>query len=111
MVVEGFFPNYPVIFDTNGVPVWWARRENPFLLAPLPNGNLATLPISGGMVERRLDGAVVRRLDTEGAPSDFHDVLLLPNGNYVLATFDSRSCDLSAWGSRLTPASSTTSRS
>jgi hypothetical protein len=98
VLVQGFFPNYPVIFDTNGVPVWWKSRENTFLLAPLPNGNLATLPFTGGMVERRLDGTVARMLNTQGAPSDFHDVLLLPNGNYVLATADPRPCDLSAWG-------------
>lgn len=98
VMVEGFFPNYPVIFDTNGVPVWWKAREDTFLLAPLPNGNLATLPFGGGMVERRIDGTAVRLLNTQGAPSDFHDVLLLPNGNYVLVTFDARPCDLSAWG-------------
>jgi hypothetical protein len=99
VVIAGFEPNVPVIFDTNGVPVWWAERQSTFVLAPLPNGNLVTLPHQGGMIERRLDGTPVRVLNTRGATSDFHDVLLLPNGNYVLATIDPRPCDLSLWGS------------
>lgn len=97
-IITGFQPNRPVIFDTNGVPVWWSEPTPTFLTTPLPNGNLATLNYAGGMVERSLDGAIVRELDTVGAPSDFHDVLLLPNGNYVLATYDIRPCDLTAWG-------------
>jgi hypothetical protein len=97
-IITGFDPNVPVIFDTNGVPVWWTERQTSFLLAPLSNGNLATLNYWGGMVERRLDGTPTRLLNTRGAPSDFHDVLLLPNGNYVLATFDVRRCNLSRWG-------------
>jgi hypothetical protein len=97
-IIEGSVPNVPVIFDTNGVPVWWTERQPSFLLAPLPNGNLATLSYGGRMVERRLNGRPIRVLHTQGAPSDFHDVLLLPNGHYVLATVDVRRCRLSAWG-------------
>ncbi len=97
-LVNGLAPNRPVIFDGNGVPVWWSEEYPAVLTTPLPNGNLATLHYSGGMLERRLDGTTVRTLDTEGAPSDFHDVLLLPNGNYALVTFDGRPCDLSPWG-------------
>lgn len=98
-LMSGFGPtNYPVIFDANGVPIWWTGPSQSILTTPLGNGNLATLPVTGGMVEHRLDGSTVRVLDTEGAPSDFHDVLLLPNGNYALVTGDYRPCDLSAWG-------------
>ncbi len=91
-------PNWPVIFDAHGVPVWWSVPGAPFLTTPLPNGNLATMRISGGMVEQRLDGSTVRILDTEGAPSDFHDVVLLPNGNYGMVTADLKECDLTPWG-------------
>jgi Arylsulfotransferase (ASST) len=54
------------------------------------------------MIERRLNGRPIRVLNTRGAPSDFHDVLLLPNGHYVLATIDFRSCDLAPWAQGLT---------
>jgi len=98
-IIEGEFePSVPVIFDTNGVPVWWTERQPSVFLAPLPNGNLAHLNYLGGMVVRRLDGRPTRVLNTRGAPSDFHDVVLLPNRHVVLATNDVRPCDLSAWG-------------
>jgi hypothetical protein len=97
-LVNGFAPNRPVIFDANGVPMWWSEAYPAVLTTPLPNGNLATLHFAGGMLERRLDGTTVRTLDTQGASSDFHDVLLLPNGNYVLVTLENRACDLTSWG-------------
>ncbi len=98
-LISGFGPtNRPVIFDAHGVPMWWSEPAFSFLTTPLRNGNLASLPITGGMIERRLDGSTARVLDTEGAPSDFHDVLLLENGHYVLVTADYRTCDLTAWG-------------
>jgi hypothetical protein len=98
MLIDGSDANVPVIFDTNGVPVWWSEREPSPLLAPLPNGNLATFNSGGAMVERRLNGTLARVLNTQGARSDFHDVLLLPNGHYVLATVDVRPCNLARWG-------------
>jgi hypothetical protein len=91
-------PHVPVIFDTNGVPVWWADPEPTLLLNPFPNGNLVTTFYNGAMLERRLDGTPVRLLNTQGATSDFHDVRLLPNGNYVMVTAEARPCDLTAWG-------------
>ena len=98
IIEEGFTPSVPVIFDANGVPVWWTERQPSMFLAPLPNGNLAHLNYGGGLVVRRLDGRPMRVLNTRGAPSDFHDVVLLPNSHFVLATIDLRSCDLSLWG-------------
>ena len=91
--------SYSAIFDTNGVPVWWSRQKSrAFLMTPLSNKNLAVAFIAGGMEERNLNGEVVRSLNTFGAPSDSHDVLLLPNGNYVMATVQPVACDLSTWG-------------
>lgn len=98
VIIEGFQPNYPVIFDTNGVPVWWGERQPTFLNTPLANGNLATANIAGGIIERQLDGTPVRLLNADGEASDFHDIILLPNGNYVLASIERRACDLSPWG-------------
>ncbi|MGH9269883.1 MAG: aryl-sulfate sulfotransferase, partial [Ilumatobacteraceae bacterium] len=98
----GLGDNFPVIVDTNGVPVWWSEPRATILLAPLPNGNLATFGYLGSMVERNLDGTETARVFTDGAISDPHDVLLLPNGNYVLATLDARPCDLTDWGASAT---------
>jgi hypothetical protein len=103
--VGGFFgTNYPVIFDTNGVPLWWGPRAGTFFTEVLPNGNVAWT-LAGGAEEHRLDGSLVHTINTVSGPSDFHDLILLPNGNYVMATAVQRTgVDLSAWGG---PASTT----
>jgi hypothetical protein len=90
--------NWPVIFDTNGVPVWWTTPSVSALNEPLPNGNLVSMPVIGPLVERRLDGSIVRTVEAAGFVTDFHDVAFLPDGNTVLATFEGRRCDLTPWG-------------
>jgi hypothetical protein len=100
-LVQGFGPpNYSAIFDTNGVPIWWLEERQPTtLFTPLPNRNFAIVEFGpGGMEEYNLSGNLVRTLNTVGAPDDFHDVILLPNGNYVMATAQNVPCDLSSWG-------------
>jgi arylsulfotransferase ASST len=99
VLFEGFVqPRYSVVFDSNGVPIWWLPRSPAFLLQPLSNNNFATMNISGGMQEYDLNGNVVRSLNTVGADADFHDVVRLPNGNYVMATAQNAPCNLSSWG-------------
>jgi hypothetical protein len=98
VMVEGIgVPSYPVIFDTNGVPVWWLNRTQASLLTPLPNKDFATMK-NGGMEEYDLNGNLVRSMNTVSADADSHDVLLLPNGDYVMATAEQKPCDLSSWG-------------
>jgi hypothetical protein len=105
LVQEFNTPAYAVVFDTNGVPVWWLRDQiNALLWTLLPNGHFATDLVDGAAQEYDTDGARVRELNTVGGPSDFHDIILLPNGNYVLATAQSQACNLTAWGK---PATST----
>jgi uncharacterized protein (DUF433 family) len=50
------------------------------------------------MEEYDLDGNLVQTVSTVGGPVDLHDVILLPSGNYVLATAQNQPCDLSSWG-------------
>jgi hypothetical protein len=96
-LVQGFgSPNYPVVFDDNGVPVWWLPRKSTFLLQPFSNGHLAIVKLNGGMEEYSLDGKLQQSLNTVGANADFHDVALLPNGDYVLATVQQIPCDLTS---------------
>jgi hypothetical protein len=92
-------PAYSAVFDTNGVPVWWLDRKVTFLLAPFSNKHFAIMKIGGGMEEYNLNGEVVRSLNTVGGPSDFHDVLRLANGHYVMATIQPlQPCNLTSWG-------------
>jgi hypothetical protein len=99
---------YMAIFDNHGVPLWWISPKTPtFDAMLLPNGNfawvnshasLAATPTTG-FEEHALDGALVRHLDTVGGPADNHELVRLPNGNYVMAANVFRSgVDFSSWG-------------
>lgn len=103
-LIEGFFgdPPYSAVFDTNGVPVWWLDRQPQILFTPLANKNFAIVK-AAGMEEYDLAGSLVRSLNTVGGPVDNHEVLLLPNGNYVMATAQDQPCVLSSWGLGLEP--------
>jgi hypothetical protein len=103
-LVQGFGnPAYPVIFDSNGVPVWWLQQHRTFLLQPLPEKNFAVVNLAGGMQEYDLGGNLVRSLNTVGGDADFHEVIQLPNGHYVMGTTQNMPCNLSSWGLGPTP--------
>jgi hypothetical protein len=101
---------YVIVFDNQGVPVWWMRpsmgRAGDAKL--LPNRHLAWYaPVTGpfgtdanvAFEERKLDGTLVRKLSTVGSPTDQHDLQLLENGNHLLITYRPRDhVDLSPYG-------------
>jgi Arylsulfotransferase (ASST) len=82
------FQSYPTIFDNDGVPVWWSDKTNTYFPTVLPDKNIAwTFQNGSGAEEHALDGSLVRKINTiPSTPpgSDPHDLLLLPNGNYVM---------------------------
>jgi hypothetical protein len=89
-----------MILDTNGVPVWY-RRVNPGEVdfKQLPNGDLASMPLvrtvfnidpSLGFNERTLDGTLVRTVKAVGSPTDIHDLVLMPNGDYLVVSYRQR---------------------
>lgn len=95
---------YPIIFDDQGVPVWWGPRSNGLHATVLPNGN-PVWAVDGRFEEHRLDGSLARTYSTVGDPLDFHELVVLPNGNHVVVTLTPRPrTDLRAWGG---PASAT----
>lgn len=89
-----------MMLDTNGVPVWYRRvapAEVDFKL--LPNGHLASMPFTRtvfninaalGYNERTLDGTLVRTVKAAGNPTDYHDMVALPNGDYLVVTYRQR---------------------
>ncbi len=98
--IAGGSGRFLMILDTNGVPVWY-RRVNPgevdFKL--LPNGDLASMPLvrtvfnidpSLGFNERTLDGTLVRTVKAVGSPTDIHDLVLMPNGDYLVVSYRQR---------------------
>jgi hypothetical protein len=96
------------IFDRNGAPVWWMERPGkPHDAKLMPDGNLAWSTFTNGQYashsvpyeEHRLDGTLVRRIAAVGAPTDGHDLEVLPNGNYLTLSYVPRDgVDLSAYG-------------
>lgn len=80
---------YTAIFDNEGVPTWWFASPTaaPVDGTLLPNGNLAWNLATGGMEERTVAGQLVRSLNTYPFTSDIHDLLLLPNGHYLLMAY------------------------
>jgi hypothetical protein len=96
--LAGSFVGYPMVFDNNGVPVWWGREPSAQFFALPLNGNIAW-NAGGRIEEHRLDGSLVRSYSTVGDPMDFHDLELLPNGNHLAVTLTPKqNTDLSAWG-------------
>jgi hypothetical protein len=98
--VAGTGGRFLMMLDTNGVPVWYRRvapAEVDFKL--LSNGDLASMPFvrtvfntdnTLGYNERKLDGTAVRTVKAAGNPTDYHDLLLLPDGNYLVVTYRQR---------------------
>jgi hypothetical protein len=84
---------YAIIVDANGVPMWWYRASDlPVDAKLLPNGNVG-LTVGVTAEERSLDGKLVRTITGAGilgALVDAHELLLLPNGDYVVITILNR---------------------
>ena len=101
---------FVVMFDPNGVPIWWYHAPTAtFDASLLPNGNIAySVYHSGESFGRRRDqayneitltGERVRRVRTVGAPTDIHDLQRLPNGNFLLLAYKPRDgVDLTSQG-------------
>ncbi|MGH2965026.1 MAG: arylsulfotransferase family protein [Solirubrobacterales bacterium] len=82
---------YAVIFNRQGVPMWWDQSGPQAIDAQVnPDGTVswttATGPaLTGGFEIHRLDGSLVREVNTVGGPTtDIHDLQRLPNGNYLV---------------------------
>jgi hypothetical protein len=96
------------IFDRDGAPVWWMERsDKPNDAKLLPDGNLAwsTFTDTGfasrsvPFEEHRLDGSLVRRIGAVGASTDYHDLAVMPNGDYLTLSYVPRDgVDLSRYG-------------
>lgn len=101
-------PNYSIVFDSNGTPIWWGQGSTLALDAKLlGNGRVGwARTYGGGFVSdpdgafefRRLDGSLIRLLRTQGSPTNHHEMQPTPDGNYVLTSYKPRSgVDLTAF--------------
>jgi hypothetical protein len=102
--------HYSVVFDNQGVPVWWYQDSgslSPFdakFLGPTTvaywDGPTASYELRG------LDGSLQGTVGGGSVPLDLHELQQLPNGNYVAIMDVTTNCpadptqcvDLSSWG-------------
>lgn len=89
-------PNrYATILDRNGVPVWWYKASGvPDNASLLDDGTVAWAPVAeayfqqGDYEIRTLGGHFIRTVKAAGGLStDVHELLVLPNGNYLTGAF------------------------
>jgi VCBS repeat-containing protein len=94
---------FAVVFDDNGVPVWW-RPGNPRLLDAkvLADGSIAWWQLSapGDAYEiRNLKGEVLRVIRAFGGSTDLHELQPDQDGNFLIISYQPRShVDLTAFG-------------
>jgi hypothetical protein len=86
------------VFNSQGVPVWWSPTLFALYCTVLPDGNIGWI-FNGNLEEHNLDGSLKQMISpSTGGVADGHDLLLLPNGDYVLVAGTTRTVDLSAEG-------------
>ncbi len=109
-------PNYAIIFDNEGVPVWWykdaSNEVSPWDAKFLTPTTISWNEFDNTYVVRGLNGALKATLGGPSLPLDVHDLQLMPNGDYLgiedvttnCPAVPSQCVDLSSWG--LSPQSS-----
>jgi hypothetical protein len=104
--------NYSIVFDNEGVPVWWynvpptTSPQGLFDAKFLDPNTIAWWQSGGEYPEHRLNGTITHTVGGANAPLDLHDMQQLPNGNYLGIMTVPRNCpavpsqcvDLSSWG-------------
>lgn len=104
LVASGLLPPagespYAIVLDDHGVPVWYERTDGPVidvrrsddgLIGWVPYLGLGTVldPGLGAYRFQALDGGLRREVGTGGAPIDPHDLVLLPDGNRLMLTYE-----------------------
>jgi hypothetical protein len=99
---------YVTFVDANGTPVWWLPHTRvPLDASLLPDDTVAfarseATPFGTGDTAyeiHRLDGSLIRTVQTVGSVTDHHELRQLANGNYLLLTYRPRQpVDLTAFG-------------
>jgi hypothetical protein len=97
---------YGAIFDGNGVPIWWIQATGePDNISVLADGTMTWVPVAqatlqvGDIEIRTLRGRLLHRFGgAPGTVADIHDLLLEPNGNYLLGAQVTYTDDVTAFG-------------
>jgi hypothetical protein len=101
---------YAIVFDNQGVPVWWYKDSATF--SPLDAKFLSPTTVAywdgatNSYLLRGLDGSLQGSVGGGKLPMDFHELQQLPNGNFLGILDITTDCpanpttcvDLSSWG-------------
>jgi len=101
LTLSGSPTQYVVIFDRNGVPVWWDTESPGRLINPtiLEDGTIAWWRDNHGFIVHDLSGSVLGEINTVLGPTDLHELQQEPNGNYLLISSKVREhLDLTDYG-------------
>jgi hypothetical protein len=92
--------NYVFVIDSHGTPVWWMKAKPQGIDAKvLRDGSLAWARWYGGTYAsdprsayeiHSLDGRLIRKVQTVGTVTDFHEMLETRKGNYIVESYRPR---------------------
>ncbi len=78
------FLTYAIVFDSHGAPIWWFHNLIvPYDVKPLDGQTIAWTEDAGIQI-RNLSGALLREVTPVGGVMDFHELVRLENGNFLL---------------------------
>ncbi len=97
--LAGTTTSYAMILDTNGTPVWYKHSavgvaqdvdsfaKNTVTFASAPASGFGRDPNGGFDVYNLETNQITGRIKTVNAPTDFHELRMLPNGNRLLLSY------------------------
>jgi Ca2+-binding RTX toxin-like protein len=101
LAFSGSPTQYVVIFDREGVPVWWDTESPGRMIDPtvLEDGTIAWWRDGHGFIVHDLSGNNLGEINTVSGPTDLHELQQEPDGDYLLISSKVReNIDLTAYG-------------
>ena len=93
---------YAVVFDDDGVPLWWHPGPRPVDAKVLADGSITwwgQTPTADGYDIRNLNGEVLRVVRIVGGSTDFHELQPDQNGDFFVTSYQPREhVDLTSFG-------------
>lgn len=99
-------PNYVIVFDEFGAPIWWLKKDRVVVDAKVMRGRRIALGYAyelGHAVDPRSryvllspSGRKIKAVQTVGSPTDLHDLQQTRSGDMVLVSYKERGAPVDA---------------